>query len=107
MLREGFCLVPKLGFELKRAGLMDACAEILPISCVQACKFVEENLALQTSKLGKDVLMNCARTAMSSKIIGSDSDFYGKLAVDAVLSVKQTGQMIPVTCPCTMRICSA
>ncbi len=59
---------------------------------MQACKFVEENMALQTSKLGKDVLMNCARTAMSSKIIGSDSDFFGQLAVDAVLSVKQTGQ---------------
>ena len=53
----------------------------------QACKFVEENLAISVDKLGKDTLLNVAKTAMSSKIIGADSDFYAKLAVDAMLSV--------------------
>lgn len=55
---------------------------------LQACKYIEETLALRTDKLGRDTLLNAARTAMSSKIIGADSDFFAKLTVDAILSVK-------------------
>lgn len=54
----------------------------------EACKYIEETLALRTDKLGRDTLLNAARTAMSSKIIGADSDFFAKLTVDAILSVK-------------------
>jgi T-complex protein 1 subunit alpha len=32
--------------------------------------------------------MAAAKTAMSSKIVGADSDFFGKLVVDAVTSVR-------------------
>ena len=60
---------------------------LTPAVAFQACKFVEENLAISVDKLGKDTLLNVAKTAMSSKIIGADSDFYAKLAVDAMLSV--------------------
>ena len=54
----------------------------------QACKYIEESLAMRTDKLGKDTLLNVAKTAMSSKIIGADADFFAKLTVDAILSVK-------------------
>ncbi|KAK9810134.1 hypothetical protein WJX72_005428 [[Myrmecia] bisecta] len=54
----------------------------------EACKFIEENLAIQTSQLGKETLINCAKTAMSSKIVGSDSVFFSQMVVDAVQSVK-------------------
>ena len=43
---------------------------------------------MRTDKLGKDTLLNVAKTAMSSKIIGADSDFFAKLTVDAILAVK-------------------
>ncbi|KAF3340891.1 T-complex protein 1 subunit alpha-like protein [Carex littledalei] len=56
----------------------------------EACKYVEEKLATKVEKLGKDSLINCAKTSMSSKLIASDSDFYASLVVDAVLSVKTT-----------------
>ena len=57
---------------------------------LQAVKFIQENLATSTEKLGKDVLLNCAKTAMSSKIIGSDSDFFAQIVVDSIQAVKTT-----------------
>ncbi|GFH31711.1 uncharacterized protein HaLaN_30805, partial [Haematococcus lacustris] len=50
----------------------------------EACKFIEEHLAMKTEKLGKDSLLNVARTSMSSKIVGSDANFFAQLVVDAI-----------------------
>lgn len=55
----------------------------------EACKFIAKQMAMKVNELGKDTIINCAKTSMSSKIIGSDSEFFGKLAVDAVMGVKR------------------
>lgn len=34
----------------------------------QSCKFIEEHMAIKVEKLGKETLINCAKTAMSSKV---------------------------------------
>lgn len=54
----------------------------------EACKFVADNMTKKTSELPKDTLINCAKTSMSSKIIGKDSQFFAKMAVDAMLCVE-------------------
>lgn len=54
----------------------------------EAIKFIAENMTLKTSKLGKDALINAAKTSMSSKIIGKDCDLFAKVAVDAMLAVE-------------------
>jgi len=56
----------------------------------KAIEFVQNELAFDSNELGKDTLVKIARTSMSSKILGSYSDFFGQLVVDAISRVKTT-----------------
>lgn len=60
------------------------------LACKEACKFVQDLLSTKVEALGKDCLVNIAKTSMSSKIIGSDDEFFSNMAVDAMLAVKNT-----------------
>jgi len=56
----------------------------------EACKYIEENLAISVDSLGPNTLINAAKTAMSSKIVGADSELFSRIAVDAVTAIKAT-----------------
>ncbi|KAK2751447.1 T-complex protein 1 subunit alpha [Onygenales sp. PD_40] len=65
----------------------------------EAVKYMNENISTKVEHLGRDSLVNIAKTSMSSKIIGSDSDFFANMVVDAMQSVKTTTQKNEVKYP--------
>mmetsp|Transcript_8741 Transcript_8741/g.14868 ORF Transcript_8741/g.14868 Transcript_8741/m.14868 type:complete len:546 (+) Transcript_8741:54-1691(+) len=58
------------------------------LACKEAVKFIKENLIVKADSLGDDNLINAAKTSMSSKILGAESDFFSSLAVTAAQRVK-------------------
>jgi T-complex protein 1 subunit alpha len=47
----------------------------------EACDVIRKKLAIPVSSLGRDVLLNVAKTSMGSKIIAAESDFFADLCV--------------------------
>ena len=64
----------------------------------ESIKFIKDQLAVKTADLGRDVAFNIAKTTLSSKIFGRESEFFANLAVDALTMVKtenpETGKAV-------------
>jgi T-complex protein 1 subunit alpha len=65
----------------------------------EAVKYMNENISIKVDNLARDSLMSIAKTSMSSKIIGADSDFFANMVVDAIRAVKTTNNRNEVKYP--------
>mmetsp|Transcript_31396 Transcript_31396/g.38369 ORF Transcript_31396/g.38369 Transcript_31396/m.38369 type:complete len:567 (+) Transcript_31396:164-1864(+) len=53
-----------------------------------AVAYIKKEMVMSVNELNDEHLISAAKTSMSSKIIGKESDFFAKMAVDAIKSVK-------------------
>lgn len=69
-------------------------------ACKLACKYIQEHLSISVDDLNKDYIINAAKTSMASKVIGSDSEFFSNMVVEAANLVKvadgKGGYTVPV-----------
>lgn len=58
----------------------------------EAVKYIKEHLAIKTGTVSPETILQCAGTSLNSKIFGKDSDFFARMAVDAMTAVKTVNE---------------
>jgi len=69
------------------------------LACKESVKFIQDNLSVPATDLGKNCLLNVAKTSMSSKIIGSDKDFFSNIVVQSCELIRFINARGEAKCP--------
>ena len=56
----------------------------------ESVNFLAKNLSVKTDTLDENSIISAAKTSMSSKLLGAESEFFAKMVVDAMNGVKMT-----------------
>lgn len=56
----------------------------------ESIRYIKDSLTHKVDALGREAIINAAKTSMSSKLVSADSDFYAELVVSAMEAVKMT-----------------
>lgn len=65
----------------------------LRLACREACRFIIEQMSVKVDTLGRDCLINCARTTLASKILSAHGDYFASMAVEALTAVRTTNAL--------------
>lgn len=57
----------------------------------ESIKYIQANLSVPTDNIEQEVLLNIAKTTLSSKFVGVEGELFPKMLVDAIKSVKMAG----------------
>ena len=58
----------------------------------ESIRFIQKEMVIKQDNINKDVLIKCANTTLSSKLIGPEANHFSPLVVDAILNSKH-GQL--------------
>lgn len=62
------------------------------VAMKECLRYIKEDLSIKVDRLGREGLINAAKTSMSSKLIGPECQLFAEMVVKAVESVKRTNQ---------------
>ena len=60
------------------------------VAMKECLRYIKEDLSIKVERLGREGLVNAAKTSMSSKLIGPECQLFAEMVVKAVESVKRT-----------------
>lgn len=63
----------------------------------ESVKYIQDHLTAKIDLSNKSVLLNIAKTTISSKLIGAETEYFSELVVKAILAVRMVSEVAELT----------